>query len=89
MEPLGSSVIQGADVVGATRQMLSNVVLAKSGISPKMVIRLSKAFGSTPETWLHMQLAYGLTKPHKQADGIQVEQYQPEAYPLMQAKAIR
>jgi addiction module HigA family antidote len=48
-----------------TRQTLNNVIHAKSGISPQMAIRLSKAFGSTPETWLRMQLAYDLAQARK------------------------
>jgi plasmid maintenance system antidote protein VapI len=30
-----------------------------------MAIRLSKVFGSTPETWLRMQLAYDLAQARK------------------------
>ena len=51
LEPLGLSV---------TRQALSELVNAKAGVSVDMAIRLSKAFGSTPETWLGMQMAYDL-----------------------------
>jgi plasmid maintenance system antidote protein VapI len=29
----------------------------KGGISPEMAIRLSKAFGSTAETWLQMHVS--------------------------------
>ena len=36
-------------MLGVTRQALNNVVNGKSGISPEMAIRLSKAFGSTAE----------------------------------------
>ena len=32
----------------------------KAGISIDMAIRLSKAFGSSPETWLGLQMAYDL-----------------------------
>jgi antitoxin HigA-1 len=56
LEPSGLSVTAGAKVLGVTRQAL-NVANGKSGISPEMAIRLSKAFGSTAETWLRMQLA--------------------------------
>jgi addiction module HigA family antidote len=59
-EPLRLSVTEGAKILGVTRQALNNVVNGKSGISPEMAIRLTKAFGSTPETWLRMQLAYDL-----------------------------
>jgi addiction module HigA family antidote len=65
LEPLGLSVTEGAKILGVTRQALNNVINGKSGISPEMAIRLSKAFGSTPETWLRMQLAYDLAKARK------------------------
>ena len=51
---------------------LNNVIHGKSGISPEMAIRLSKAFGSTPETWLRMQLAYDLAQARKSESKIKV-----------------
>lgn len=76
LEPLGLSVTQGAKVLGVTRQALNNVVNGKAGISPEMAIRLSKAFRSTPETWLQMQLAYDLAEARKHEDEIHVQHYQ-------------
>src|SRR5271154_2155068 len=72
LEPLGLSVTEGAKILGVSRQTLNNVVHAKSGISPEMAIRLSKAFGSTPETWLRMQLAYDLAQALKDEAKIKV-----------------
>jgi len=72
LDPLGLSVTAGAKVLGVTRQALNNVVNGKSGISPEMAIRLSKAFGSTPETWLRMQLAYDLAQARKEERKIKV-----------------
>ena len=37
-----------------------------------MAIRLSKAFGSTPETWLQMQLAYDLYEARKDEHRIKI-----------------
>jgi plasmid maintenance system antidote protein VapI len=37
-----------------------------------MAIRLSKAFGSTPETWLQMQLAYDLAAARKTENKIKI-----------------
>jgi antitoxin HigA-1 len=37
-----------------------------------MAIRLSKAFGSTPETWLRMQSAYDLAAARKNQGKIKV-----------------
>src|SRR5271170_3299884 len=72
LEPLGLSVTEGAKVLGVTRQTLNNVINGKSGISPEMAIRLTKAFGSTPETWLRMQVAYDLAQARKDEDKIKV-----------------
>ncbi len=40
-----------------------------------MAIRLSKAFGSTPETWLRMQLAYDLAAARKDESKIKVRRH--------------
>jgi addiction module HigA family antidote len=72
LDALGLSVTEGAKVLGVSRQTLNNVIHGKSGISPEMAIRLSKAFGSTPETWLRMQLAYDLAQARKGESKIKV-----------------
>jgi addiction module HigA family antidote len=66
------SVTEGAKSLGVTRQTLTKVINGKSGISPEMAIRLSKAFGSTPETWLRMQLAYDLAAARNSESKINV-----------------
>jgi addiction module HigA family antidote len=74
-------VTAGAKVLGVTRQALNNVVNGKSGISPEMAIRLSKAFGSTAETWLRMQLAYDLAAARRNENKIKVRRrYVEELY---------
>ena len=81
LEPLGLSVTEGAKVLGVTRQALNNVVNGKAAISPEMAIRLSKAFGSTAETWLRMQLAYDLAAALKNESKIKVRrQHVPELH---------
>ena len=75
LEPLGLTVTAGASVLGVTRQALNNVINGKSGITPEMAIRLTKAFGSTEETWLRMQLAYDLAQARKRTRGIKVRRH--------------
>jgi antitoxin HigA-1 len=70
--PLGLSVTAGAKVLGVRRQTLNNLVNGKSGISVEMAIRLAKAFGSAPEAWLRVQLAYDLGTSSKSARTIRV-----------------
>ena len=62
LKPLDLSVTEGAKRLGVGRQTLSNLVNEKVSVSIEMAYRLSKAFGSTPETWLGMQLAYDLAQ---------------------------
>src|SRR5271157_4634485 len=78
LEPLGLSVTEGAKILGVTRQALNNVVNGKAAISPEMAIRLAKAFGSTPETWLRMQLAYDLAAARKDESKIKVQRQRLE-----------
>ena len=60
LEPLGLTITAAAKGLGVTRKALSELVNGHSGVSPEMAIRLSKAFGSSPETWLRLQLQYDL-----------------------------
>ena len=76
LEPLGLTVTAGAKALGVTRQALNNIVNGKSGISPEMAIRLTKAFGSTEETWLRMQLACDLAAARKGESKIKVQRQQ-------------
>lgn len=73
IEPLGLTVTAAARALGVTRQALNNVVNLKAGISPEMAIRLSKAFGSSPEVWLSMQMTYDLAQLKKKAGRIKVQ----------------
>ncbi|HBA40783.1 MAG TPA: addiction module antidote protein, HigA family [Deltaproteobacteria bacterium] len=73
IEALGLTVTEAARALGVTRQALNNLVNLKAGISPEMAIRLSKAFGSSPEAWLGMQMAYDLAQLEKEAGKIKVQ----------------
>ena len=62
LKPLNMSVTEAARRLGVGRQALSKLVNEKASVSIEMAYRLSKAFGSTPETWLGMQLACDLAR---------------------------
>jgi antitoxin HigA-1 len=72
LEPLGLSVTDGAKALGVSRPTLSKVINGKAAISPEMAVRLAKAFGSSPATWLKMQFAYELAQVEKKARTIKV-----------------
>jgi addiction module HigA family antidote len=73
LKPLGLSVTEAANWLGVGRQTLSNLVNEKASVSIEMAYRLSKAFGSTPETWLGMQLAHDLARSRDREHTIKVE----------------
>jgi antitoxin HigA-1 len=73
IEPLGLGVTAAAECLGVTRQALNNLVNGRSGISPEMAVRLSKAFGGSPEVWLGMQMQYDLAQVAKKAPRLKVE----------------
>ncbi len=73
LEPLGLTVTEAAKALGVSRQALNNLVHGKAAISPKMAIRLDKAFGGGAETWLRLQAAYDLAQAKKRASQIKVK----------------
>ena len=75
LEFLGLTVTRAAEGLGVTRQTLSELVNERTGVSVEMAIRPSKAFGSTPETWLGMQMAWDLWQIRNRAGQIAVENF--------------
>jgi addiction module HigA family antidote len=78
LDPLHLSITKGAEILGVTRLNLSNLINGKNGISPEMAIRLSKAFGGSPDVWLRMQMAYDLAQAEKKAGRIKVKRVAPK-----------
>ena len=60
MEPLGLSQSDAADNLDVARKTLSMLLNERQGISAEMALRLAKAFNTTPELWLSMQVNYDL-----------------------------
>lgn len=77
IEPLGLTVTRVADGLKVSERALSDLIDEKAGVSADMAFRLSKAFGSTPETWLGMQMAYDLWHAREAAERIEVERFAP------------
>ena len=70
--PLKLSITEAARHLRVTRQALNNLVNERAGISPEMAIRLSRAFGSSPETWLGLQMDYDLAQAEKNASRLKI-----------------
>lgn len=65
IDPLGVSVRQVADSLGVAASTLNRVLNGQSSVSPEMALRLSKALGRSPESWLAMQAQHDLWHARK------------------------
>ena len=73
LEPFEISTRALAEKLAVSPSTLNRIVTGKSGISPEMALRLSKALGRSPESWMAMQNAFDLwqTKRHLKLDPVQ------------------
>jgi addiction module HigA family antidote len=81
LEPLDLTVTEAAEGLGVARRTLSSLLNGHAGISPEMAIRLSKAFGRSPESWLQLQLQYDLWQAEQRAETIEVRHFETVAEP--------
>jgi addiction module HigA family antidote len=75
IEASGLNLTDAAKRLGVTRQTLSRVINGRTSLSPEMAVRVSKAFGSTVEHWMRMQMAYDLAAVEKTARTIKVKRF--------------
>lgn len=78
LKDLGLSVAEAAKGIGITRQQLHNIIAGRSHVTPEMAIRFEKAFGSTADTWLRMQMNFDLARIRKRDSSIVVERLAPK-----------
>jgi addiction module HigA family antidote len=73
VEPYGLTVTSAAEHLKVSRQAMSMLLNARSGISADMAIRFEKAFGVKADTLLRMQSARELAKARSHEDMIKVD----------------
>lgn len=65
LKELGLSGRDLAESIGVSPSTVSRVLAGTSRVTPEMALRLSKALGRTPESWLHMQDTHDLSVARK------------------------
>ena len=75
LKELKLSVTRAASGLGVPRKTLSEIVNGRAPVDAEMAIRLSKAFGSTPNMWLGMQTAYDLWQARELEETLQIERF--------------
>ncbi|MGH8719760.1 MAG: HigA family addiction module antitoxin [Burkholderiales bacterium] len=68
LETNGISGRELAVRLGVAPSTLNRVLKGSSGISPEMALRLSKALGRSPESWLALQYNYDLWHAKQRID---------------------
>lgn len=68
LKPFGLSSRFLAEKLGVAPSTLNRVIKKQSSVSPEMALRLSKAIGRTPESWLAMQNNYDLWQTRQSID---------------------
>lgn len=68
IEPLHISLRAAAIKLDVSPSTFSRLIKCESDVSPIMALKLSKAFGRTPESWLLMQAGYELWKARNLVD---------------------
>lgn len=69
LEPLGLTVADLARTLGVSRKTVSKIVNERGSVSADMALRLSQAFGTTPELWLNLQQNHDLWRAAKESKG--------------------
>ncbi len=75
LEPLGLTVTEAARGLSVSRNTLSMLLNGRHGISPEMAIRLSQAFGGSPESWLQQQMQYDLWRALEGREDVPVRRF--------------
>jgi addiction module HigA family antidote len=73
LKPLGLTVTQAAQGLGVARKTLSLLLNGHAGLSPEMAVRLSQAFGRSPESWLQLQVQFDIAQVKKSAKEINIK----------------
>ena len=68
LEPNGISGRELADKLDVAASTLSRILKGSSRVTPEMALRLSKAIGRSPESWLAMQDAHDLWLARQSVD---------------------
>lgn len=68
LEPNGISGRELAEKLDVAASTLSRVLKGSSRVTPEMALRLSKAIGRSPESWLAMQDAHDLWEARQHID---------------------
>lgn len=75
LKPLNLSITEAAKGLGVSRNTLSEIINGRANISTMMAVRLSMAFGGSPDSWLSNQMHYDLWMTQKSAKKLRIKSF--------------
>ena len=73
----GLTITEVAKGLGVARGNLSAIVNQRAGISPELAVKLSVAFGNTPQFWSNLQTNYELWYAERAVNRDLIQQFSP------------
>lgn len=73
----GLTITEVAKGLGMARANLSAIVNERAGISPELAVKLSVAFGNTPQFWSNLQTNYELWHAERTVNRDLIQQFTP------------
>ena len=68
LDPMGLGAIAVARGLGVPRTRIERLLKGVTSVTPDTALRLSKAFGTTPEYWINMQTNFDMAEARKNVD---------------------
>jgi addiction module HigA family antidote len=66
LQPMGLTQAALARELRVSQNRLNEIVRGKRGLTAETALLLSAYFGNSPEFWMHLQVAYDLTKARQE-----------------------
>ncbi len=79
LEPAGLTITAAARLLNMPRSALSDIVNGKRSITPRVAIKLAKAFGGSSESWVNGQTKYDLWQAELEYTADDVQAFKPVA----------
>ena len=79
LKPYGLTQKELAERLKVSYPRINDLVHGRRGVTPDTALRLARYFGTSPEFWLNLQLAYDLYQAEAKGDYREIEPFRPPA----------
>jgi addiction module HigA family antidote len=80
LEPLGLTQRDLADRIDVSYQRVNELVNGKRGVTADTALRLARAFGTSPDVWINLQVRVDLWEAENSRGSREIEKIRPFAH---------